>query len=77
MATVDTTLSNYGSTYDAWYDAETIECPECRGTGMDRDELYDCELCFGECVIVIENPETIAHAGNIIIGVGVDSPPQP
>lgn len=73
ISTIDvgSALSNYSDTYTAWNDAETIECPDCKGTGLDRDEIYDCELCYGEGEIVVEEPDVIAHAGNVSIGVGL------
>lgn len=67
-------LSNYSEAYTAWNDAETVECPDCKGTGLDRDEIYDCYLCYGEGEIVVEEPEVIAHAGNISIDVGLTPP---
>lgn len=70
-ADVSSVLSNYETTYSVWNEAETTECPDCRGTGLDRDEIYDCLLCFGEGEIVIDDPEIIAHAGNISIDVGL------
>lgn len=48
----DSVYSNYGDYFEAWNDGIEEECPECRGTCMDRDELYDCKLCFGEGVLV-------------------------
>jgi hypothetical protein len=45
---VGSALSNYDSYYEVWNNAETEDCPVCRGTGLDRDELYDCEYCYGE-----------------------------
>lgn len=44
--------TNYAEVYESWYDSASEICPECRGTGLDRDEIYDCETCFGEGVIV-------------------------
>lgn len=54
---VDTIYSNYSSAYVAWNNSYEEECPECRGTGLDRDEIYDCEYCYGEGVIVFEGDE--------------------
>lgn len=44
--------TNYAQAYNEWYDCLEEECPECHGTGLDRDEIYDCDTCFGEGVIV-------------------------
>lgn len=75
---VSSVLSNYSEAYTAWNDAETTECPDCKGTGLDRDEIYDCETCYGEGEIVVEEPEVIAHAGNVSVDIGgpavLDSP---
>ena len=44
--------SNYASAYESWNDAEEKECPSCHGTGLDREEIYECETCFGEGYVV-------------------------
>lgn len=41
-------LSNYSDVYDAWDEEDGEECPDCYGTGMDRDEIYECATCWGE-----------------------------
>jgi hypothetical protein len=46
-------LLNYSDYYDEWFEAETEECHECYGTGMDKDEMYDCPACWGEGVIIL------------------------
>lgn len=46
--TVDSVYSKYADMYSAWDVESTRRCPDCRGTGLDRDEIYDCETCFGE-----------------------------
>jgi hypothetical protein len=56
-------LLDYSEYYDQWFDAETEECRICYGTGMDKDEIYDCDACFGEGVVsvlpILKNlPET-------------------
>jgi hypothetical protein len=43
-----TNLTNYSEAYEEWDDGEWQECPDCYGSGLDRDELYDCRTCFGE-----------------------------
>lgn len=45
---VGSALSNYSEAYESWDEQEGEECPDCRGTGLDRDEIYDCLTCFGE-----------------------------
>jgi DnaJ-class molecular chaperone len=50
--TYGSAMSNYASVYSAWDSADEEECPVCRGTGLDRDEVYDCEECAGEGYIV-------------------------
>lgn len=45
---VGSALSNYSEAFEAWDNEEREECPECRGTGLDRDEVYDCLTCYGE-----------------------------
>lgn len=50
---VDSTWSNYSSTYDEWNDADHRVCPDCKGTGLDRDEWYDCPTCDGEGEVTI------------------------
>lgn len=44
------TNSEYYDIYDE-YDEEMVDCPACRGTGMDRDEWDVCPVCLGECEI--------------------------
>lgn len=46
-------LLNYSEYYDEWFEAETQECRACYGTGMDKDEIYDCDVCFGEGVVSV------------------------
>jgi DnaJ-class molecular chaperone len=48
----ETALSNYSEVFDAWDEEEGVECPDCKGTGLDRDEIYDCLTCYGEGIIV-------------------------
>ena len=38
--------------YEEWDNAEEEICPSCKGTGLDRWEEYDCEMCFGEGVLM-------------------------
>lgn len=45
-------LSNYGDYYDEWDNSDTTPCKACRGTGLDKWEEFDCEICGGEGVIV-------------------------
>jgi len=48
--------------YDQWDEDEYWEeCPACRGTGMDRDEIYDCEECGGEGEIRIYDHKNITE----------------
>jgi hypothetical protein len=44
---VGSALMNYSDVFDE-FDEEATECPVCRGTCMDRDELYECPECGGE-----------------------------
>jgi hypothetical protein len=46
-------LLDYSEYYDEWFEAETEECRACYGTGMDSDEVYDCDICFGEGVVSV------------------------
>lgn len=48
---VGSALSNYSEAFESWDGEDGEECPDCRGTGLDRDEIYDCLTCFGEGVI--------------------------
>lgn len=42
-------LSNYGDYYNEWDDDDNRDtCPDCRGTGMDKWEEYECATCGGE-----------------------------
>lgn len=52
----DSNLLNYSEYYDEWDTAEEIECPDCYGTGLDRDEIYDCPTCYGEGYINFLSP---------------------
>jgi DnaJ-class molecular chaperone len=45
-------MSNYAQFYSAWDSADEVECPDCKGTGLDRDEIFDCEYCAGEGYLV-------------------------
>jgi len=49
----DSLLSNYADYYEEWDDSEEEICGECYGTGMDRDELYECPNCAGEGVMFV------------------------
>jgi DnaJ-class molecular chaperone len=49
----DTNITNYGEYYDQWDNAEEEECPDCYGTGLDKDEVYDCPTCWGEGYIPV------------------------
>ena len=51
-------LSNYDEFYEAWDYAQEVECPDCYGTGLDRDEIYECETCFGEGYLILDLPLT-------------------
>lgn len=44
----DTNMSNYAKAYESWDDQDWNECAYCYGTGLDRDEIYDCLQCGGE-----------------------------
>jgi len=49
MLTGETNISNYSEFYEEWDDDEQwVECTDCYGTGLDRDEIYDCMTCAGE-----------------------------
>lgn len=50
---MDSTLTNYSEDFDEWLDAETEECRACYGTGLDKDEIYDCPVCAGEGEVTI------------------------
>lgn len=52
VARGDSVYSNYAEMYEEWDESPTVTCTECKGTGLDRDEIYDCLTCFGEGVIV-------------------------
>lgn len=45
-------FTNYATVYSSWDSADEEECPDCKGTGLDRDEIYDCETCGGEGYLV-------------------------
>lgn len=46
-------VSSYSAqVVSAWTEADEDVCPDCYGTGLDRDEIYDCPTCYGEGVIV-------------------------
>lgn len=49
---VESVLSNYSDAFDE-YDDKYEECRACYSTGMDRDEIYECEDCGGEGVIYL------------------------
>lgn len=45
----ETSISVYSDFYEEWDEDENWEeCWDCRGTGLDRDEMYDCPICGGE-----------------------------
>lgn len=56
IALGNSVFSNYADTYEQWDEEETERCPDCHGTGLDRDEVYECETCYGEGVIVLFRP---------------------
>lgn len=61
---IDSNMSNYSEYYDEWDDDEEVEeCSACYGTGLDRDEMYDCEVCGGEGEIRIVSAK---------ISIGID-----
>lgn len=41
-------LANYSDTYEKWDSEEGEICPQCFGTGLDRDEVWECPACWGE-----------------------------
>jgi hypothetical protein len=49
----DSALIRYSEYYDEYFEAEEEECPDCHGTGLDREEIFDCETCYGDGVITI------------------------
>lgn len=53
---------------EAWNDADEETCPDCWGTGLDRDEIYDCPTCYGEGVLVYFDYE--AHPGDVVVSPG-------
>lgn len=50
---VGSNLENYRETFEEWDTAEKKVCPSCKGTGLDRDEWFDCETCGGEGEITL------------------------
>jgi len=44
---VGSALTNYSDIFEE-FDEDTEVCPVCRGSGMDRDEIYECPKCLGE-----------------------------
>lgn len=44
---VNSVFANYSDVFDE-FDSQVRKCRECRGTGMDRDEIYECPDCGGE-----------------------------
>jgi len=62
MRTGETNISVHAGFYDEWdADDEWEECPDCYGTGLDRDEIYDCETCGGEGEVRIYVPENMSE----------------
>ena len=45
-------LSNYSEAFEAWDEEGGEECRTCHGTGLDRDEVFDCPDCYGEGWVV-------------------------
>jgi len=45
-------LLNYGDYYDN-YEEDAYKCPQCKGSGMDRYEEFECIHCFGEGYIYL------------------------
>lgn len=60
-------MSNYPDYYDEWDSSEEVECPDCYGTGMDRDEIYDCETCYGEGYIIYLSPEDLTRRSSRVM----------
>ena len=52
----DSALLRYEEYYDEYFNAEETECWSCYGTGLDRDEVYDCPVCFGDGVLLTTPP---------------------
>lgn len=44
----DSNLQNYADYYEEWDEADEDLCQACNGTGMDRWEEFECEVCWGE-----------------------------
>jgi len=53
MVLGESALANYAEYYDEWDNADTEECPDCYGSGMDRYERFECPTCYGEGEIPI------------------------
>ena len=63
-------LLNYSDTYEAWDEEEGTECKACYGTGLDRDEIFDCEVCAGEGIVIplvtaLDKPASVRQTGVI------------
>ena len=62
MKTGETNISVHSGFYSEWdSDEEWAECWSCYGTGMDRDEIYDCAVCWGEGEVRVDIPENMSE----------------
>lgn len=58
--TRETIKVKYETYFDEYYDDEEEECHACLGTGLDRWEIDDCAVCWGEGVIVVAKPPSLS-----------------
>jgi len=62
MKNGETSISVHSDYYEKWDDDnQWEECSYCYGTGLDRDEIYDCLQCGGDGEVRIEVPQVLTE----------------